>query len=138
MTDAVQAAGELAAQLGIESGDIVLEAGWDSDVDRLLSSNIAELSGRPTVDEDHDGVAEVVVLWFREGDDLLEVALAVLAPVFDHAFWLFTPRVGREGWVDPADIFDAAAVAELTVELHTLTLPEWSGTRLYRRDQAPD
>lgn len=138
MTDAVRAAGDLAAQLGIESGDVVLEAGWDADVDRLLSSQIAELSGRPTVDEDHDGVAEVVVLWFRDGDDLLEDALAGLAPVFDQAFWLFTPRVGREGWVDPADIVDAAGVAELVVELHTITLPAWSGTRLHRPDRAPN
>src|SRR3712207_6234535 len=73
----------MAARLGIKTGMVVQELGWDEDADEDLRDSIVEASGSEMVDEDTDEVADVVLLWWREDDgdlfDALTDALTSLA-----------------------------------------------------------
>jgi hypothetical protein len=44
--------------------------------------------------------------------------------------WLLTPKVGREGHVDPADIADAAPTAGLSTTTNMSAADDWAATRL--------
>ena len=65
--------------------------------------------------DDFTGVADVVVLWWREGDgDLTDALVDALINLADDAsIVLLTPKRGREGDVDAADIEEAAVTAGL-------------------------
>ena len=58
----------VADKLGIVSGTVVQELGWDDDCDDAFRQIIAACAGSELVDEDYDDVVDVVVLWWREGD----------------------------------------------------------------------
>ena len=65
----------LARRLGIVAGQVVQEFGWDDDVDDDLRESVEQTCGSPLEDEDSIEVADVVLLWFRDGDgDLVDVA----------------------------------------------------------------
>ena len=72
-----------AAKIGFSNDDIVMEIGWDDDVDESWRGAIEALAGSPIEDETYDGVVDSVVLWFRDGDgdltDDIVDALATLA-----------------------------------------------------------
>jgi hypothetical protein len=44
--------------------------------------------------------------------------------------WLLTPKAGRDGHVQPADIADAAITAGLSQTISISAAADWSGTRL--------
>ena len=44
--------------------------------------------------------------------------------------WLLTPKVGRSGYVDPADIAEAAPIAGLAQTTTAAVSKDWSATRL--------
>jgi hypothetical protein len=44
--------------------------------------------------------------------------------------WLLTPKTGRDGYVEPSDISDAAQTAGLSQTKSISVGKEWSGTRL--------
>ena len=68
------------------------------------------------VDEDSDEVVDVVLLWYRDDDgDLVDVLVDAIAPLADDGFiWLLTPKRGRDGYVEPSDIAEAAPTAGLS------------------------
>ena len=53
---------------------------------------------------------DAVILWWRDGDgDLVDELVDALTYLTeDGAIWLFTPKVGRAGYVESSDIQDAA------------------------------
>jgi hypothetical protein len=122
-------------RLGIEHGMVVQELGYDDDVDHDLRDAIEERLGEELVDEDSDEVVDVVLLWFRADDgDLVDALVDAIAPLADNGvIWLLTPKRGRDGYVEPSDISEAAPTAGLS---QTSLLPlavDWTGARLVSR-----
>jgi hypothetical protein len=125
----------IAERLGLKSGMIVMESGYDDDVDEDLRDNIAEQIGDEMVDEDTDEVVDVVVLWYRDGDgDLVDILVDSIAPLADDGYiWLLTPKRGRDSYVEPSDIAEAAAVAGLSQTSIATVGHEWAAARLVGR-----
>ncbi|GAA4946370.1 MAG: DUF3052 domain-containing protein [Streptomycetaceae bacterium] len=122
-----------AARLGFEAGQVVQELGYDDDVDEELREAIAEVTGNELVDEDYEeDVADVVLLWFRDEDgDLVDSLVDALTTLTDGGhIWLLTPKTGRDGYVDPADIGEAAPTAGLARTTSANATKDWSATRL--------
>jgi hypothetical protein len=114
---------------------IVMEIGYDDDVDEPVREAIEACTGEGILDEDADEVVDVVLLWFRDGDDdLADTLVDAISPLADDGtIWLLTPKRGHEYYVEPADISEAASIAGLS---QTSVMPlgaEWSGTRLVGR-----
>jgi len=122
----------MAARLGIKSGMVVQELGWDEDADEDLRDSVVEVSGGEMVDEDSDEVADVVLLWWREEDgDLIDALVDSLASLADEGVvWLLTPKSGRAGHVEPGDVTEAAPTAGLQQTSSISAAKEWAGIRL--------
>ncbi|GII79826.1 hypothetical protein Sru01_48080 [Sphaerisporangium rufum] len=129
-----QAQGErgLAERLGLKPGQVVQEIGWDEDSDEELRQSIEELTGNEMVDEDSEDVVDVVLLWWRDGDgDLFDALSDAMTGLADGGqIWLLTPKVGRDGHVEPSDIGEDAATAGLSQTSSVSAARDWSGTRL--------
>jgi hypothetical protein len=125
----------IAERLGLKPGMIVMESGYDDDVDEELRENIAEVIGDDLVDEDTDEVVDVVLLWYRDGDgDLVDLLVDSIAPLADDGYiWLLTPKRGRAGYVEPSDIAEAASIAGLSQTSIATIGHEWSAARLVGR-----
>ena len=91
------------------------ELGYDEDVDDDFRLAIEDLVGSELEEEDFDGVADAVVLWWREGDgDLIDDLVDALTNLADRGFVvLLSPKAGRENHVDASDIEEAAVTAGL-------------------------
>ncbi|WP_217710471.1 DUF3052 domain-containing protein [Streptomyces sp. NA04227] len=122
----------LAARLGFQPGQVVQEIGFDEDVDSELREAIQETIGSELVDEDYDDVADAVVLWFRDDDGDLTDALVDATTLIDEGapLVLLTPKTGRDGYVEPSDINDAARTAGLSPSKSVSVGKDWSGSRL--------
>jgi Protein of unknown function (DUF3052). len=121
--------------MGIKPEMIVMEIGRDDDVDEELRGQIEAATGESIVDEDSDEVVDLVLLWYRDGDgDLADVLVDAIAPLADNGFiWLLTPKRGRDDYVEPSDIAEAAAIAGLSQTSITTAGKDWSAARLAGR-----
>jgi len=121
--------------MGIASGQLILEVGFDDDCDLALRAAIAAKSGSALLNDDSDEVVDAVLLWFREEDgDLVDELVDALTYLSETGpIWLLTPKVGQEGHVEAADIQDAAPTAGLTQTVSFLASTNWSATRLVAR-----
>ncbi|WP_030688027.1 DUF3052 domain-containing protein [Streptomyces globisporus] len=121
-----------AARLGFEPGQVVQEIGYDDDVDQDLREGIESIIGADLVDEEYDDVADVVVLWFRDEDgDLTDALVDAIGLLEDGGnIWLLTPKTGRDGYIEPSDISDAAQTAGLSQTKSISVAKDWTGTRL--------
>ncbi|GAA2042163.1 DUF3052 domain-containing protein [Catenulispora yoronensis] len=126
------AANPLAARLGFQAGEVVQELGWDEDCDEELRQAVMEAIGADLVDEDFEDVVDAVVLWHREDDgDLVDNLVDALTSLADGGrIWLFTPKAGRQGHVEPSEIGEAAPTAGLTAASSISAGTDWNGTRL--------
>ena len=124
-----------AERLGLKPGMIVMESGYDDDVDEVLRDDIVAHTGEELVDEDTDEVVDVVLLWYRDGDgDLVDVLVDSIGPLADDGYiWLLTPKRGRDNYVEPSDIAEAAAIAGLSQTSIATVGPEWAAARLVGR-----
>jgi predicted nucleic acid-binding protein len=122
----------LAVRLGFQPDQVVQEIGYDDDVDQELREAIEEATGTELVDEDYDDVADAVVLWFREDDgDLTDALVDAIAYMEEGGqILLLTPKTGRDGYVEPSDIGEAATTAGLSQTKSINAGKDWSGTRL--------
>ncbi len=125
----------IAEHLSLKPGMIVMESGYDDDVDEDVRDSIAELIGDEMQDEDTDEVVDVVLLWYRDGDDdLVDVLVDSIAPLADDGYiWLLTPKRGRDNYVEPSDIAEAASIAGLSQTSITTVGEGWSAARLVGR-----
>ena len=122
--------GGLAAKFGLVSGCVVQEIGYDIDCPDDIADAITQVG--ELVDESYDDVVDVVLLWFRSEDgDLVDALVDALAPLADNGVvWLMTPKAGRSGHIESAEIADAAPTAGLQATSTISASPEWQGTRL--------
>jgi hypothetical protein len=121
----------LADRFGIEPGMVVMEMGYDDDVDEDLRDALIDRCGE-LVDEETDEVVDVVLLWWRDGDgDLVETLIDALALLADNGVvWLLTPKAGRPGHVEPSEINESAPTAGLQQTSTVNAGKDWSGARL--------
>jgi hypothetical protein len=121
----------LADRLGIGSGMVVMEIGYDEDVDEDLRDVLMDRVG-DFVEEGTDEVVDVVLLWWRDGDgDLVDTLVDALSPLADSGVvWLLTPKAGREGHVEPSEITESAPTAGLQQTSSVSVGKDWSGARL--------
>ncbi|HEX7740056.1 MAG TPA: DUF3052 domain-containing protein [Marmoricola sp.] len=118
--------------MGLGPGMTVQELGWDEDVDDALRVQLEDAIDADLVDGDHGDVVDAVVLWWRAQDgDLVDALVDALTDlVGGGAIWLLTPKVGRPGAIDPAEVTEAAPISGLSM---TTTVPagkDWTATRL--------
>jgi hypothetical protein len=125
----------IAEHLGFKPGMIIMESGYDDDVDEDVRDDIAERTGEEMEGEDTDEVVDVVLLWYRDGDDdLVDVLVDSIAPLADDGYiWLLTPKRGRSNYVEPSDIAEAASIAGLSQTSIVTIGAGWSAARLVGR-----
>lgn len=125
-------------RLGIVPGELILEVGNDGDCDEQLRAAIEAKSGSQLLHGHVDEVVDAVILWWREGDgDLVDDLVDGLTYLSENGpIWLLTPKVGREGHVEPSDIQDSAPTAGLTQTVSFLVAPNWTATKLVTRKSA--
>jgi hypothetical protein len=119
-------------RLGLKSGMVVQELGWDEDVDDAVRVAIEDAIDADLVDGDYGDVVDAVVLWWRDGDgDLVDALVDSLTDlVGGGAIWLIAPKVGRPNAVAPSEVAEAAPIAGLST---TTTIPisaDWAATKL--------
>lgn len=121
----------LADRFGIEPAMVVMEMGYDDDVDQDLRDALTDRCGE-LVDEDTDEVVDAVLVWYRDGDgDLFDLLVGALSPLADNGVvWLLTPKAGRPGHVEPSEISEVAPTAGLQQTSTVNAGKDWSGVRL--------
>jgi DUF3052 family protein len=122
----------LAERLGIQPGQVVQELGYDEDADEELRAAIVDRVGSELLDEESDEVVDVVLLWWREDDgDLVDALVDAIGPLAESGVvWLLTPKTGRDGYVEPSEISEAAPTAGLSQTSTLSAGKDWTGTRL--------
>jgi hypothetical protein len=112
---------------------VVQELGWDEDADEVLRDDLMEQIEADFVYESDEAV-DVVLLWWRDEDgDIVDGLFDALKDLDDAGYiWLLTPKVGRPGFVEPADLGDGAVVAGLTLSGSASVSQEWQAHKLVR------
>ena len=131
-----QAPAATVERLGITNEQLILEVGFDeSDCDQSLRDAIIAKSGTQFLDATAQEVVDAVILWWRDGDgDLVDELVDALTYLTeDGPIWLFTPKVGRSGYVEASDIQDAAPTAGMSQTTSFPAGADWSATRLVAR-----
>lgn len=121
-----------AERLGLKSGMVVQELGWDDDVDEELRASIEDTLDADMVDGEYGNVVDTVLLWWRNDDgDLVDGLVDSLTDlVGGGVIWLLTPKVGRPRSVDAADVAEAAPIAGLAQTTSVTVSRDWAATRL--------
>ena len=123
-------------RLGISKDQLILEVGFDdTDCDKTLRQAIIAKSGTEFLDATAQEVVDAVILWWRDGDgDLVDELVDALTYLTeDGPIWLFTPKVGRPGYIEASDIQDAAPTAGMSQTTSFPASTDWSATRLVAR-----
>jgi hypothetical protein len=125
----------LAERLGIEPGALVQQLGEDDDIAEELVKDVVARTGSDLVPGDSDDVVDVVLLWFREDDgDLVDTLVDARRQLSEEGdLWLLTPKVGRDGHVEPSDILEAVPTAGLVQTTSVSIGREWSAMKLVGR-----
>ncbi len=125
--------GRGAAAMGFKRGQVVQELGWDTDADDDLREAIMDAIDADLVFEPLEAV-DAVLLWWREedgdlGDGLVDAMRDLSA---SGVIWLLTPKVGRDGYVDPADMSEAAVTAGLVLANPVSVSDVWLAQKVVR------
>lgn len=125
----------VAVPLGFKAGDLIQEFGYDEDIDFDLRDDIEDLIGSELLEEDDHEVVDAVLLWHRADDgDLVDALMDVLTSLEDGGVvWVLSPKSGREGYLPPAEIQEAAPTAGLHVTSSVGVSEDWAATRLVPR-----
>jgi hypothetical protein len=125
----------VAGNLGFKDGDLIQEFGYDDDVDFDLRDDIEDLTGSELLTEDDHEVVDAAILWWRDGDgDLVDALVDCLTTLGEGGvIWALTPKSGRDGYVPPADVQEAAPTAGLHVTTSAGVSDDWAATRLVNK-----
>ncbi|GAA1377678.1 DUF3052 domain-containing protein [Luteococcus sanguinis] len=119
--------------MGLAGGMVVQELGWDSDVDESLRDQVMDAIDGDMVEEALEAV-DAVLLWWRDEDgdvaDGLVDSMTDLAP--NGVIWLMTPKVGRSGYVDPADLADGCTTAGMSLTSSVNLADDWQAHKVVR------
>ncbi|CAJ1501720.1 DUF3052 domain-containing protein [[Mycobacterium] burgundiense] len=128
---AADSASNYAQKLGIQRDQVVQELGWDEDTDDDIRADVEDACGAELLDEDADEVIDVVLLWWRNDDgDLVDALMDAITPLSDDGvIWVLTPKTGKPGHVQPAEIAESAPTAGL-MQTSSANLGDWSASRL--------
>ena len=120
-------------RLGLTTGQVIQELGWDDDVDDDLRIEIEDTIDGELIEEAMDAV-DAVLLWWRDDDgDLVDGLVdAVVDLSASGVLWLLTPKVWRTGYVDNSDISEAAVTAGLALTTTANVSPDWAAHKLVR------
>jgi hypothetical protein len=112
---------------------VVQELGWDEDVDDDVRIMIEDAIDGELIEEAMEAV-DLVLLWWRDEDgDLVDGLFDALTDLTDTGYiWLMTPKVGRSGYVDAADVAESALTAGLALTNSVQVSPDWTATKLVR------
>lgn len=123
---------QIGERMGLKKGMTVQELGWDEDVDDELRIALEDAIDADLVDGDHGDVVDAVILWWRDGDgDLVDALVDTLTDLVGGGMvWLLTPKVGRPGAVDAAEVAEAAPIAGLASTTSLPVADDWTGLRL--------
>ena len=121
--------------MGFKEGDLVLEVGRSAGCDEGLRKQITSITKTDFVDSDAHEVVDGVIIWWRDGDgDLVDELMDALTYLSETGpIWVLTPKVGRDGHVEPSDIQDSAPTAGLSQTSSFSIASDWSATRLVAR-----
>jgi hypothetical protein len=121
--------------MGFAKGEIVLEVGYGPDCDDELRTQIKEIVGTEFLENSTNEVVDAVLLWFRQDDgDLVDELMDALTYLTETGpIWVLTPKVGRDGHVEPSDIQDAAPTCGLNQTSTLAVAKDWTATRLVAR-----
>lgn len=135
MSDAGAANTAAVEKMGFKDGDLIQELGYDDDVDDNLRDALEEVTGSELLAEDDHEVVDGVLLWWRDGEgDLVDELVDSLTTLDEGGvIWLMTPKSGRDGYVPPAEIQEAAPTAGLHVTSTEGASADWTATRLVAR-----
>jgi hypothetical protein len=136
LMNSAQAPAATVERLGIKVDQLILEVGFDqSDCDQTIRDAITAKTGNKFLDATSQEVVDAVILWWRDGDgDLVDELVDALTYLTeDGPIWLFTPKVGRAGYVESSDIQDAAPTAGMSQTTSFSACADWSATRLIAR-----
>ncbi len=119
--------------LGLTSGMSVQELGWDEDVDEAVRDQIMDHIESDFVYDAVEAV-DVVLLWWRDDDGDLVDGLMDSLKDLSASGWicLLTPKVGKPGFVDPADISEGAIAAGLSLTGAARVSSVWQAHKLVR------
>ena len=122
----------VADRLGLKSGMVVQELGWDSDVDDSVRVSVEDAIDADLVDGDYGDVVDAVLLWWRDGDgDLVDALVDSLTDlVGGGSVWLLCPKVGRPNAVEASEVTQAAPIAGLSTTNTVSVSADWSATKL--------
>ena len=125
----------VAGRLGFKDQDLIQEFGYDEDVDFDLRDGLEDLVGSELLTEEDHEVVDGVILWWRSDDgDLVDALVDSITTLDDGGVvWVLTPKSGRDGYVPPADIEEAAPTAGLHVTTSPAVSDDWAATRLVAR-----
>ena len=119
-------------QLGLTEGMVVQELGWDEDVDQDLRDEVMDMIDAELVDEAVEAV-DVVLLWQRDDTDVADTLVDALRDLsLTGWIWLLTPKIGRPGYVDPADINEGANTAGLVLTSAVEGSADWQARKVVR------
>ena len=121
--------------MGFNPGDLILEIGFGSDSDAALRQAISAITGTSFIESEADEVVDAVLLWWRDGDgDLVDELVDALTYLSESgSIWILTPKLGRDGHVDPSDIQDAIPTVGLSQTSTIAVASDWSATRCVAR-----
>ena len=109
--------------MGFKEGDLVLEVGRSAGCDESLRKQVSAITKTEFVDSDAQEVVDGVIIWWRDGDgDLVDELMDALTYLSETGpIWVLTPKVGRDGHVEPSQTSSFSIAAD------------WSATRLVAR-----
>jgi len=123
----------LSNKLGLSKGQIVQELGWDNDVDDDVRVMVEDAIDGELLEDAVEAV-DVVLLWWRADDgDLADGLMDSITDLNDAGYiWLMTPKVGRAGYVEPADLAEGATTAGFAQTTTASVSLDWAATKLVR------
>ncbi len=120
-------------QLGLRPGLVVEELGWDTDVDEGLRAAVMEAIDGDLLEESSDAVDAVLLWWRSEDGDVTDALFDALTDLGrDGVIWLMTPKVGRTGHVEEADISEGAVTAGLALTSTATISRDWAAHKIVR------
>ncbi|MFT4185800.1 MAG: DUF3052 domain-containing protein [Micrococcaceae bacterium] len=125
-------------KLDLKKGDLVQEFGYDDDVDFTIRDAIEDTIDSELLYEDDQEVVDAALLWWREEDgdstELTDMVVDIMTTLNDGAhIWVFTPKHGRENYVPPSDIQEAANTTGMNALSAVNASADWIMTGLVSR-----